>query len=117
MATLFKKCKLFEKSFEKYKTNNRIVQALKAFVESKSEKPDERFGAKDYKFKGGILGDYYHASLSFDVSVIYQMKREGENTVFLLYGIFSHDDSGTGQPSNTKKMQALVTKLDNQTFN
>lgn len=115
MAVLFRKCKLFEKTFAAYKNNAKVVKAFKEFVNFKSEHPTERFGSKDYKFTG-ILSQYYHSALSFDVSVIYQLKREGADQVIYLYGLFSHDESGTGQPANVNRMKALNSKLDNQEF-
>jgi mRNA-degrading endonuclease YafQ of YafQ-DinJ toxin-antitoxin module len=112
----FKKCNLFLKSFEGYKTDKKVTAALDQFVKFKETSPSQAFGSKDYKYKSGILSDYWHAGLSFDDSLIYQIQRKGDDYTFLLYGLYSHDDSGTGQPPNMKKQRALLTKLDNQEF-
>lgn len=116
MAVIFKKSKLFDKTFKGYKNDKRIVEAFKEFIGAKEKNPEQRFGSKDYKFKSGVLSEYYHAGLTFDVSIIYRTSREGSDYVFRLYGLFSHDESGTGTPPNTNRQRALLTKLDNQEF-
>ena len=110
---VFKTCKLFDKTFKEYQSNKQVVNKFKEFVKWKTEHPNEPFGSKDYSFGNKVvLSGYYHAGLSFDVSLVY--RREG-NTI-QLYGVFSHDDSGTGQPANLNRQQSLKSKLDHQLF-
>lgn len=111
MSVKFRTCKLFQKTFANYKNNKQVVNKFKEFVARKEQNPDEGFGSKDYSFgRKGNLSGYYHAGLTFDVSLIYN--REGDT--INLFGLFSHDESGTGQPANINKQQSLKTKLDNQ---
>lgn len=109
--TSFKKCKLFDKTFEK--CDSMVKKKFKDFLQFKSEHPLEQFGHSDYAFhgSGGLLG-YHHAKLTQDISIIYKFK-EG---VIFLYGIFSHAESGTGKNSMKNKQDALAQKLNNQTF-
>ena len=109
----FKTCKLFDKTFKDYKNNKQVVNKFKEFVNWKTEHPNEPFGGKDYSFgnKGNLSG-YNHTGLSFDISLIY--KKVGN--VFHLFGVFSHDESGTGQPANINRQHSLKSKLDNQVF-
>lgn len=111
MAVTFKKCKLFDKTFSK--TTQQIKSKFKDFVEWKSAHPTDSFGSSDYPFSGaGFLRGLWHAKLSFDISIIYRQEKE----VIYLYGVFSHDESGTGSPSSKVKQSALATKLSNQEF-
>ena len=107
----FKKCKLFDKTFEK--ANAQIKERFKEFVIWKSEHPNENFGKSDYAFtKAGSLSGFYHAKLNRDISIIYKRKQD----IFYLYGIFDHEESGTGTPGNQRRQDALSTKLNNQDF-
>ena len=111
MTALFKKCKLFDKTFAK--ATKQVQTKFKDFVEAKKNNPAEKFGGSDYHFiKAGHLGGFWHAKLSQDISVIYKV----DKNIVYLYGIFSHADSGTGTPANINKQDSLRSKLDNQEF-
>jgi mRNA-degrading endonuclease YafQ of YafQ-DinJ toxin-antitoxin module len=111
LAATFKKCKLFDKTFSK--ANQQVKSKFKDFLKWKEQNPLEKFGSSDYPFSGaGNLQGYWHAKLTFDVSIIYRQ----EKGVIYLYGVFSHDDIGTGQPSNITKQKQTKVKLDGQVF-
>lgn len=111
MTVTFKKCKLFDKTFSK--AQQPVKNKFKEFVKWKEAHPHEKFGGSDYPFvSAGALQGYWHAKLNFDVSIIYRVEKD----VVYLYGVFSHDDAGTGQPANINKQQSLKSKLDNQVF-
>lgn len=108
---IFKKCKLFDKTFSK--VTKQVQNKFKEFVNWKKDHPTEKFGGSDYPFlKSGNFSGFWHAKLSFDVSVIYKVEK---NTIFL-FGVFSHDDSGTGQPANINRQVSLRSKFDHQEF-
>lgn len=104
-------CKLLTKTLDKYKTNKKVVEAFKAFVKQKTEQPTQPFGKTDYAFK--VARDLMHAHLTQDVSVIYSVSGR-DPTLLKLYGVFSHQDSGTGTPANNNKLSALVDKIHGQ---
>jgi hypothetical protein len=78
------------------------------------------FGSRDGMFAGGgnftaAVPKLRHAHMTHDVSVFYRLS--GANpTVIDLFGFFSHDESGTGQPANIKKQKSLAKSLSNQDF-
>lgn len=111
----FSRCAFFEQTFQRYKTNARIVDALNHFIIHKSQNPLAPFGGKDRPFSAGPLKGILHASLTNDVSVLYKLGGR-DPTIVYLYAIASHDEAGTGHPSNPKRMQQTRIKLDNQTF-
>lgn len=104
---------LFVKSFKDYKNNKLVVDKFKDFTKFKLEHPAEPFGGKDYPFvKNGVLGGYWHAGLTRDISIFYKI----ENDILYLCGIFSHQDAGIGTPGNINKQRSLASKLSNQVF-
>lgn len=111
MAILFKKCKLFDKTFAK--ATKQVQSKFKDFVNWKKDHPHEKFGSSDYAFsRGGHLSGFSHAKLNFDVSIVYKVDKD----IIYLYGVFSHDDIGTGQPANINKQDSAAAKFSNQVF-
>ena len=117
MTVLFQRCSLFDETFEKFKRDQKIVDAFKEFSKAKATNPSQLYGSRDYKFSSdGFLHGFWHAHLTYSVSIIYTVERKGDNYTFKLYGLFTHDDSGTGQPANKKKQKALASRLSHQSF-
>jgi len=108
----FQVCDLFVKTL---KANPQVVKTFMQFKAAKATNPTAAFGSSDYPFRHSFLKGYIHAKLTFDVSIIYSISG-GDSKVIKLYGIFSHDDSGTGQPPNLNRQQSLGKKLGNQQF-
>lgn len=92
-----------------------IEEKIKDFVATKSKDPMQPYGGKDKPFGGnGPIGQAFpklrYAHLNSDISLFYTM--EGRNpTIFKMYGVFSHDDIGTGQPMNIKRQKNFISKL------
>jgi hypothetical protein len=111
---VFKTCKLFNETLLKHGV--KVVKGLDEFRKMKEANPMAPYGSKDYPFRGnGPLNGYGHAGITHDISIIYMMSGRDPH-VFKLYGFFTHDESGTGQPANIRKQQKLGKKLDGQSF-
>lgn len=107
--------KLFDQTLASYSGNVAVLKALKEFITQKRAQPLAPFGSKDYPFKGdGPLHGIGHAGLTFDVSILYKISGKNPN-IITLYGIFSHDQLGTGQPANIKRQKNAATTINNQT--
>lgn len=111
-------CKLFNKTVRKREP--RVINKIKEFINFKKEKPLEDFGSRDRPYTGESLKravrdeTMRHVHLTHDISLLYTIS--GNDTkIIKLYGVFSHDESGTGQPPNINKQQNLADKLSNQT--
>ena len=118
---VFRTCPLFMESLAKMAARTpQIVSQYESFVKSKSENPLAPFGGKDIAYSSGgnfiaAVPGIKHAHLLHDASIAYTLS--GSNPkVFNLYGIFSHDDSGTGRPPNDKKQKNLAKRFKNQSF-
>lgn len=78
------------------------------------------FGASDKLFKpdgnfGKKVKGIAHAHLTHDISIVYALSGRNPH-IIRLWGFFSHDDLGTGQPPNDKIQKSMATKFDNQSF-
>jgi len=90
------------------------------FVGTKTENPVQQFGKNDTQMlSAGPLGKAVpgirHAHLTQDLSIFYTLSGR-DPTVFNLYGIFSHRDSGTGNNANPRAQKSLAQQLQNQLF-
>ena len=105
---------------EKFKAYSGLKEKFDTFIKTKEENPMAPFGSKDAMFSGEgnftkAVPKLRHAHLTHDVSIFYRLS--GANpTLIDLFGIFSHDESGTGQPANIKKQKSLAKSLANQDF-
>jgi hypothetical protein len=87
-------------------------------MEIKRANPNGSFGSSDKPFvqKGVIAGHVpglKHAHLTHDLSLVYKVE---QNQVFL-YGFFTHDELGTGQPASIQRQKSTGQRFSNQNFN
>ena len=87
------------KDFRQFKSANPLAAYGKS---DKSSSPDGNFNAEVPKIR--------HAHLTHDISIWYTISGKNPN-VIRLYGIFSHDESGTGQRKLAKKMAKQQFKV------
>lgn len=117
----FQVCDLFKNTYiEKVKANPNLARRFEEFKAQKMQNPLQPFGSSDSTLSSegqfrNITPRLRHAHLTSDISVFYSMGG-AKPTIFKLYGFFSHDDSGTGQPANIKKQRSLAKQMSNQTF-
>lgn len=112
---------LFRETFAaKTQSNPALKGKVEQFLQVKTADPTQLFGASDKPFRsGGIFANAVpkirHAHLTHDLSMVYTVEG-GADPVIRLYGIFSHDDMGTGQPQNLNRQRGVATKFAGQTF-
>jgi len=111
--------KLFQKTASKYlkSPNSAITKNFIKFLQLKMKSPNEPFGSSDKSSPGNSMfaqavPKIRHAHLNRDISIWYQLEGDALN----LYGVFSHADTGTGQPANIKKQKQLSVKFKNQSI-
>jgi len=109
MVLAIERCKLLVDTLAK--SDVRVKKQYLKFLEFKKANPLEPFGASDSHLKAG-LKEYRHAKLTPDISVFYQLR----GNLLKVFGIYSHDDAGTGQPPNQNKQNSLATRFGNQEF-
>lgn len=94
-----------------------LQDKINDFLLFKKTNPGQPWGSNDTPFVsagpiGRALPKLRHAHLNRDISLYYTI--EGRNpTTIKLYGVFSHQDSGTGTPGNINKQKSLAKKLVN----
>ena len=105
---------------QKVQGNPVVAQKFAEFKASKAHNPIQKFGAKDYPIPQGRplsrdVPGLQHAHLTHDLSLFYSV--EGRNpTKIKLYGIFGHDEAGTGQPANVNRQKSTAKQMGNQPF-
>jgi len=87
------------------------------FMDTKRQNPQASYGSSDKLFKSNgkfavRVPGIKHAHITHDLSVVYKV--EGNN--IYLYGFFTHDELGTGQPANIRKQDAMATRFSNTEF-
>lgn len=118
---VFKPSQLYlETMIEKSRDYPVIGQKMQEFRKFKSANPLQSFGATDKPFVGKgsfgtVISGLRHAHLTHDIMVVYTISGR-DPTEFRLYGIFSHDELGIGQPANIKRQKAQAKRMTNQVF-
>ena len=88
---------------------------IEEFMATKAADPMQPFGGKDKPFGGdGPIGRAFpkmrYANLNSDLRLFYTI--EGRNpTIIKMYGVFSHDDIGLGQPPSINRQASFIKKL------
>ncbi len=94
-----------------------VLNSLKAFLTLKRQNPMQPYGSSDKPFRSdGFFANEVpgiaHAHITHDLSVVYKMS----GGVLHLFGIYSHDQLGTGQPQNVNKQKSMAAKFSNMKF-
>lgn len=116
-----------EKTINRFSNQkDRIKKALVSFIEWKSKFPFNGgvanypgYGSNDKKFKtfgkfGTQMPGISHAHLTHDISVVYQVDRETNS--IKLFGVYTHDDIGTGSTPNTNRQEQMTQRWSNMKF-
>lgn len=112
---------LFRQTFiEKSKNNTVLADKLDQFVKYKTVSPYQMFGANDKPFRAGgffanAVPKIKHAHLTHDISIVYTVE-PGPNPIIRLYGLFSHDELGTGTPSNINRQKSMASQFARLAF-
>ena len=105
-------CPAYDESLIKYRT---LENKANDFIRMKAQNPAQKFGSSDYPYNSdGPLGKMKlkHAHLSQDISIVYRIA--GSPSKLYLFGLFSHNESGTGNTKNNKLQKSLAARLKNQ---
>lgn len=104
-----------------------LKKRLLEFIKLKESSPfngaapdGTKFGSSDKPFVSGgkfssRVANISHAHLTHDVSIVYRVTSDRSNIE--LYGVYTHDDIGTGNPPNINRRDQAATKWSNTEFN
>lgn len=102
---------------EKYKKagkwEKRILPRLESFLQAKMSNPTQMWNSTD-KRASYALSKFYKAHLTHDDSILYTFSQK--DNLLRIYGIWSHDELGTGDPPNTARLNKIGTRLSSQVF-
>ena len=87
------------------------------FMDVKRTNPNTPYGSSDKPFAangnyGSAVPGLRHAHITHDLSIVYRV--DGRN--IYLYGFYTHDELGTGNPANMRKQASMADRFKNATF-
>lgn len=118
MSVVFRRSSLYKDTYlSRIKSNEKLKAKFRDFMEVKRTDPQQPFGSSDKSFIGAgnfakAVPGLRHAHITFDLSIVYKVVG---NEVYL-YGFFTHDELGTGQPPNMNRQKSTATRFSNQSF-
>jgi len=102
-------------TLKKYGSDEQVIQALRNFIAFKRENPLQQAGGKDRPYIGsGPLSGYIHAGLTRDISIVYTISGRDPH-VIKLFGIYTHQDTGTGTPGRPNLSKVMAASWAKQT--
>lgn len=122
MSVVFKHSPEYVSTLAKHAINNpALVGKIEEFKRTKMANPMQPFGKNDTRMVadaplGRAVPGIRHVHLTQDLSLFYTLGGANPH-VFNLYGIYSHNESGTGNSQNIKVQKNLGKRLSNQEFN
>lgn len=112
----FRYCPLYWETYRD--TYYRSKKEVMDFLLFKSKTPLAKYGTHDTPLKGIFskkIPGIWHAHLAKDINIVYRIS--GKNpTVIYLYGMFSHETLGTGNPSNPNRQKQSTQRFTQQSF-
>lgn len=121
MTVVFKRSPEYKDTYLRRIKNQPSLKAkFRDFMELKRNNPLQPFGASDKPFLGGgffsnAVPGLKHAHINQDISIVYKIVGKNPTEIYL-YGFYTHDDLGTGQPANKAKQQSMSTSFSNRKF-
>ena len=118
---VFKSCLEYVNTLAKWgKGNPQLIQKLQEFRATKEANPMQPFGKNDSRLiatgpLGRAIEGLRHAHISQDLSLFYTLSGANPH-VIQQYGIYSHNESGTGNSQNIKVQKNLGKRMANQEF-
>jgi hypothetical protein len=121
MSVVFKNSPEYVSTLAKWAVGNpALVDKISEFKRTKMANPMQPFGKNDTRLVadaplGRAVPGLRHAHLTQDLSIFYTLGGSNPH-VFNLFGIYSHNESGTGNSQNIKIQKNLGKRLANQSF-
>ena len=115
-SVVFRTCELYDKTLAIRAREQGIGQKLIDFKNTKLENKMQPFGKTDRAFSNeGNFAGLRHAHITPDVSIVYRLHSNNPSYIDL-YGLFTHDELGTGQPPHLRTQSSMGKKLAGQQF-
>ena len=115
--TVFRRCDSYKQTYlQEVKPYPAVRRKFADFMELKRWNPIQPFGKSDKLFLGAgfyikAVPNLKHAHITQDLSIVYKL----DGSTIWLYGFYTHDELGTGQPPNIRIQDAMATRIANKT--
>lgn len=100
---------------ETIKKHPEVIDKVNSFIEFKSDNPTALFGKTDSMMSTtSELGKkrIRHAHLTLDLSIFYRIY--GTPSILYIFGVFTHQESGTGHQAGNKATKNFATLITNR---
>jgi hypothetical protein len=109
-------CDLWRESYAKNMSLPDVETGVKDFLLFKAANPLARYRSKDTGFTNpAVFPGINHAHITRDVSIFYSIEGRDPRKI-KMYGVFTHNQSGTGTPQNINIQKSLTRTMKNQVF-
>ena len=108
--------------YEKVRPHKSQRDSFIRFIDNKRKDPRKQLNSADKPFKSqGVYGmkipGLMHAHIAGgDISIVYRVQNEGSEPVVYLYGFYTHDELGTGEPARPAIQQKMASNFSRFTF-
>jgi len=116
----------FSKTLDKHPSQKELIKSkLYDFIAFKTEHPANGnipglhpgYGSSDKRFSSegnftNKISDISHAHLTHNISIVYRI----DGGILYLFGVYTHDEIGTGTPSNKNRQNQMATRWSNARF-
>jgi hypothetical protein len=116
--TLFRRSEPYKETYlERIAPHPGLRAKFRDFMEVKRNNPMQQFGSSDKFFRGGgnfinAVPGLRHAHITPDLSIVYKIVG---NQIYL-YGFYTHDELGTGQPSSVPRQKSIAGRFAKTQF-
>jgi addiction module RelE/StbE family toxin len=93
----------------------KLPQILTDFLKFKKTNPKQPYNTNDDALKGGELKNVglRHFDIGREYRLYYRVVEDSDSIKVILYGVFTHEETGTGRPPNQNKQKSFADTVRN----
>lgn len=93
----------------------KLPQLLTDFLKFKKLNPKQSYNKNDDALKGGELKNVglRHFDIGREYRLYYRVVEDSDSIKVILYGVFTHEETGTGRPPNQNKQKSFADTVRN----
>lgn len=93
----------------------KLPQLLTDFLKFKKSNPKQPYNKKDDALKGGELKSVglRHFDIGREYRLYYRVVEDTDSIKVILYGVFTHEETGTGKPPNQNRQKSFADTVRN----
>lgn len=112
---IYKDPRRFSRSLkEKSKGNKLVLKKVEEFITEKINSPKQSLSVGDTPLTGGHLKDsrLWHYDIGKSLRLYYRTDETPNEIQIKFYGVFTHEETGTGTPPNQQKQKSFAQSVE-----